>query len=175
VTATGLEPGRSWAVFLAREDPAGLNCLARLARRVPREGKPTVFSGTVPATLACPQSGQQPAPVRPGQGYRFVACVPAGGDCRFMPVATRAVRIARPGVPCADISLGRRRATRIRARGVSCGIAQAAARGAAGGERRYTRAGLRCRGTFDATAPARTVYRCTRTRARVTFMAASIR
>jgi hypothetical protein len=68
VMATGLEPGRRWAVFLAKEDANGLNCLARLARRTARDGGPTVFSGTVPASLPCPNGvpSAQPAPPPPG-------------------------------------------------------------------------------------------------------------
>jgi hypothetical protein len=184
VTARGLEPGRRWAVFLAKEDANGLNCLARLARRTAREGGPTVFSGTVPASLPCPNSvpPAQPAPpppgaplpVEPGRGYRFVVCVPAGRDCRFMPVARRPVRIVRTGTACRRVVFtpaSDHGAFSIRARNVACALARDVVRGAAEGDRRYRRAGLRCRGTFDPAGLPRTVYRCTRQSARVTFVA----
>jgi hypothetical protein len=184
VTARGLDPGRRWAVFLAREDANGLNCLARVASRTPRAGRATVFSGTTPASLACPQgvpSAQPsppppgaPLPVEPGRGYRFVVCVPAGRDCRFMPVARRAVRIVRPGVPCRRVAFtpaSDHGAFQIRARNVDCAAARNVARGADDGDRRYRRGGLRCRGTFDPSGLPKTVYRCTRARARVTFVA----
>ena len=40
-------------------------------------------------------------------------------------------------------------AFQLRARHVGCAVARDLARGAEGGDRRYRRAGMRCRGTFD--------------------------
>jgi hypothetical protein len=186
VTARGLEAGRRWAVFLAKDDANGLACLARVARRTPRAGKPTVFSGTVPSRLPCPNgvpSQVQPAqpsppgaplPVRPGRGYRFVVCIPSGRDCRFMPIARRSVQIVRPGVKCPTVVFtpnSDHGAFNLRARNVTCAVATNVARGAVGGDRRYTRAGLRCRGVRDEHGLPKTVYRCTGSRARVTFVA----
>ena len=186
VTVKGLEPGRRWAVFMAKDDANGLACLARLARRTPREGKPTVFSGTVPASLPCPNGVPSqsrtalprppgaPLPVEPGRGYKFVVCIPAGRDCRFMPLARRSVRVVRPGRKCRTVIFtpnSDHGAFQLRARNVDCAIARDVARGAVRGDRRYTRARLRCRGVLDQNGLPKTVYRCTRPGARVTFVA----
>ena len=50
-------------------------------------------------------------------------------------------------------------------------MAHKVARAAEGGDLRYRRAGLRCRGVFDDARLAQTIYRCTRSGARVTFSA----
>ena len=56
VTVDGLEPGR-WAVFLTKDDFAGRPCYGRLARRTARVGRPTVFSGALPASTRCEAQG----------------------------------------------------------------------------------------------------------------------
>jgi hypothetical protein len=168
VTATGLGFGQRWGVFLARPRADGLNCIAPLARRTPAGGGKVVFSGRLPATMDCPAipgaASAQPTPpgrtpVTPGRGYRLVACVAAGADCRFMPVARRAVRVVAAGASC-PAPPG---VTSLRARGVACSVAAGVARAP-----RASGAGLSCRGTRDRTA-GRTVFRCTRAGARVTF------
>jgi hypothetical protein len=176
VTAIGLEPGRRWAVSLSHDDFAGRPCLARLARRTARAGEPTVFTGLVPSRLRCqgPTPPDAPMPVKPGAGYRFVVCIPAGDDCRDTPVARRPVHVVRTGRKCANVVFtpaSDHGAFNIRARNVGCAVARDVARGAEDGDLRYRRAGLRCRGTFDDAGLAQTVYRCTRPGARVTFSA----
>jgi len=168
VTATGLVPGQRWGVYLARPQAGGINCIVPLARRTPAGAGKVVFSGRLPATMDCPAipgaASAQPAPpgrtpVTPGRGYRLVVCVAAGADCRFMAVARRAVRVVAPGASCAAPP----GVSSLRARGVACSVATAVARAPRAGL-----AGLRCRGTRDRTA-GRTVFRCTRAGARVTF------
>jgi len=175
VTATGLEPGR-WAAFLASDDRAGRTCLGRLARRTARAGQPTVFSGLVPSGLVCREGvAATPAPVLVGAGYRLLICLPDGGDCDTAPAAAAPVRVVPTGRACASVVFtpaSDHGAFSIRARHVRCRVARDAARGAGDGDLAYRRAGLRCRGIFDAGAPLpRTVYRCTRRGARVTFSA----
>jgi hypothetical protein len=183
VTATGLAPGR-WAVFLSHNDFTGRPCVARLARRIARPDEPTVFSGIVPSGLKCPPpptSAQQPPeptppsaprPVLPGGGYRLIVCKPAGDDCARVPVARRSTNVVRTGQKCDDVSFtpaSDHGAFGIRARNVTCAVAQEIARGGEDGDLRYRRSGLRCRGVFDDAGLAKTVYRCTRPGARVTF------
>jgi hypothetical protein len=187
VTATGLADGVRYAVFLAKDDFAGRPCLARLARRTARSGEPTVFSGALPGTVTCPREGipaSQPPPapeppggaqpVEPGRGYRLIVCEPAGRACDKVPAARRRVQIVRPGIECATVVFtpdSDHGAFDLRARNVTCAVATDVARGAIDGDRRYRRAGLRCRGVFDPHGLAKTVYRCTRAGARVTFVA----
>jgi hypothetical protein len=182
VTATDLAPGR-WAVFLTHADQTGRPCMGRLARRTARPDEPTVFSGVVPSGLRCPPpptAAQQPEPtppnalrpVTPGGGYRLVVCKPAGNDCARVPVVRRATNVVRTGEKCENVSFtpaSDHGAFGIRARNVTCAVAQDVARGADDGDLRYLRSGLRCRGIFDDAGLARTVYRCTRPGARVTF------
>jgi hypothetical protein len=183
VTATDLAPGR-WAVFLSRDDVTGRPCVARLARRTARAGEPTVFSGVVPSRLRCPPpptAAQEPPepippnaplPVTPGGGYRLIVCKPAGADCARVPVARRSTNVVRSGRKCPSVAFtpnSDHGAFGIRARNVSCAVAQDVARGSADGGLRFRRAGLRCRGVFDEAGLPRTVYRCTRPGARVTF------
>ena len=165
VTAKGLTPGQSWGVFLARPQATGLNCIAPFARRTPGRDGRAVFSGKLPATMDCPAipgaASAQPTPaartpVKPGRGYRLVVCLPAGADCRFMPVARLPVRVVRAGAAC----VAPRGVSSLRARGASCGVAAGVARG--------SRAGFACRRTRDRAAK-RTIVRCTRKGARVTF------
>jgi hypothetical protein len=189
VTATGLEGGVDYAVFLATDDFAGRPCLGRLARRTARSGRPTVFSGELPATVICPLEGIPvigqpsptepeppggPQPVEPGDDYRLIVCVPDGRDCANVPEARRSVHVVPTGAPCPMLAFtpdSDHGAFSIRARNVSCAVARDVARGAVSGDRRYRRAGLRCRGTFDPHRLPKTVYRCTRPGARVTFLA----
>jgi hypothetical protein len=183
VTATGLEPGR-WAVFLSAEDYAGRPCLGRLARRTAESDQPTVFGGVVPSQLRCQGDGDAaqvppapvaPLPVRPGGGYRFVVCLPGGSDCAVAPAARRSVHVVRTGRACENVVFtpgSDNGAFSIHARNVGCRVARHVARGAGDSDRAYRRAGLRCRGVFDAGAPLpQTIYRCTRPGARVTFSA----
>jgi hypothetical protein len=176
-----------YAVFLAKDDFAGRPCLARLARRTASEGEPTVFSGALPTTVTCPREGIPasqpppvpeppggPQPVKPGRGYRLIVCEPAGDDCDKVPEARRQVQIVRPGVKCPTVVFtpnSDHGAFNLRARNVTCAVATNVARGAVGGDRRYTRAGLRCRGVRDEHGLPKTVYRCTGSHARVTFVA----
>jgi hypothetical protein len=174
VTAIDLAPGR-WAVFLAHDDLAGGPCLAQLARRTARAGDPTVFSGILPSQLLCPSAPPLPGaqmPVKPGGGYRFVVCVPDGEGCEMVPVAQRLVHVARTGRRCEPVAFtpnSDHGAFSIRARNVTCAVARDVARRSEGGDPRYRRAGLRCRGVFDDAGLAQTIYRCTRPGARVTF------
>jgi hypothetical protein len=189
VTATGLTPGVPYAVFLSHDDFAGRPCLGRLARRTAREGA-TVFSGTLPATVTCPREGipalQTPAPpmpppypggpqpVEPGSGYRLIVCEPDERECAKVPEARLRVHVVPTGAPCETLAFtpdSDHGAFSIRARNVSCAVAQRVARGAVSGDRRYRRARLRCRGVFDPHGLPKTVYRCTRPGARVTFLA----
>ena len=183
VTATDLAPGR-WAVFLSHDDRTGRACLGRLARRTARPDEPTVFSGVVPARLECPppptaaqEPGPQPSPfgpmpVKPGGGYRLIVCKPAGDECGRVPVVRRATNVVRKGQKCPGVVFtpaSDHGAFGLRARNVTCDVAQETARGGEDGDLRYRRSGLRCRGVFDDAGLARTVYRCTRPGARVTF------
>jgi hypothetical protein len=185
VTATGLAPGRG-AVFLSHNDFTGRPCVARLARRIARPDEPTVFSGLVPSRLRCPEppSAQPPPeppirpgaplPVTPGGGYRFVVCIPEGDECGQTPVARRPVHVVPTGRKCANVVFtpaSDHGAFLLRARNVGCDVARDVAGGAEHGDRRYRRAGLRCRGVFDDAGLAHTVYRCTRPGVRVTFSA----
>jgi hypothetical protein len=184
VTASGLTPGVRYAAFLSRDGFAGLPCLGRLARRTASEGEPTVFSGALPTHLRCsdaiPSSAQPeppgaPRPVEPGGGYRLIVCEPAGRDCDKVPEARRSVHVVPAGRECGTVAFtpsSDHGAFELRARNVGCGVAERVARGAVGGDRRYRRAGMRCRGVFDGAGLARTVYRCVRPGARVTFAAA---
>jgi hypothetical protein len=185
VTAGGLQSGKRWAVFIASGDFAGGPCRAQLASRRAHAGEPTVFSGIVPARLRCqlpPTAAQVPAPdpfrefvpVEPGHPYQFVVCIPDGMFCRKAAVARQAVHAVPTGRACAPLSFtpaSDNGAFSIRARNVGCGVAHKAARAAEGGDLRYRRAGLRCRGVFDDSRLAQTIYRCTRRGARVTFSA----
>ena len=187
VTATGLTGGVRYAVFLAKDGLAGLPCLARLARRTARDGEPTVFSGALPAQLRCedaiPGTSRQPdppdppgapRPVEPGGGYRLIVCEPAGRECEKVPEARRSVHVVPAGRACPMVVFtpnSDHGAFELRARNVGCSLARRVARGAEGGDRRYRRAGLRCRGVFDPFGLPKTVYRCTRAGARVTFVA----
>ena len=184
VTADGLEPGGRYSLLLAHDDESGDSCTARIAARTARKGRPTVFSGTVPSVLRCPfgipaQVPPQPTPpqrptlpVEPGRGYRFVICAPAPGEC---PRVVRApVQIVPSGTRCPTVVFSPNSdhgAFNVRARNVGCGVAARVARGAIGGDLRYMRAGLRCRGTFDDHGLPQTTYRCVREGARVTFAA----
>jgi hypothetical protein len=183
VTATGLTPGVRYAVFLSKDGLAGLPCLARLARRTARDGEPTVFSGALPTQLRCddaiparvqPEPPGTPRPVEPGGGYRLVVCEPAGRECDKVGVARRAVHVVPAGRRCPlvvftpDSDHG---AFHVRARNVGCAVAERAARGAVGGDPRYRRGRFQCRGVFDDTGLPRTVYRCVKPGARVTFVA----
>lgn len=179
VTAGGLDPGTRYALLLAH-DASGDSCTARIAGRTARKGRPTVFSGIVPSVLRCPFGipAQVPPPappalpVEPGRGYRFVICTPAPGEC---PRVVRApVQVVPSGSRCPTVVFSPdsdHGAFNLRARNVSCAVATRVARGAIGGDRRYTRAALRCRGTFDDHGLPHTVYRCVRRGARVTFAA----
>jgi hypothetical protein len=185
VTADGLEPGTRYALLLAHDDASGDSCTARIAGRAARRGRPTVFSGTVPSVLRCPFGipAQVPPPpptppspptypVEPGRGYRFVICASGPADCPR--VARASVQIVPSGMPCPTVGFAPdsdHGAFNLRARNVTCASATRVARGAIDGDRRYTRAGLRCRGTFDDHALPQTVYRCVRRGARVTFTA----
>jgi hypothetical protein len=176
VTATGLKPGKRWAVFLARDAFAGLPCFARLARRTAQADEPTVFSGVVASQLHCQVPtdvpSPPPVPVRPGGGYRFLVCVPEGDRCDEVPVARRPVNVVRTGRKCASVAFtpsSDHGAFGIRASNVTCAVARDVARGSEDGDLRYRRAGLRCRGVFDPAGLAQTIYRCTRPGARVTF------
>jgi hypothetical protein len=186
VIASGLSPGVRYAVFLARDGFAGLPCVGGLARRTAREGEPTVFTGALPTQLRCedaiPASAQPeppdppgtPRPVEPGAGYRLIVCEPAGRDCAKVAVARRSVHVVPAGRPCPMVVYtpsSDHGAFALRARNVSCGVAARVARGAVGGDRRYRRAGMRCRGVFDDARLPRTVYRCVKPGARVTFAA----
>ena len=190
VTATGLDAGKRYAVFLTSSSVIGLPCYGRLARRTAEAGERTVFSGVVPAVLECeiPDEGAQvpaPAPspgppsagfkvVQPGGGYRLVVCVPAGKGCDLVPEDRVRVHVVPTGRRCAPVAFtpdSDNGAFSIRARNVGCAFARDIARGAADGDLRYRRAGMRCRGTFDDSRLARTIYRCTRPGARVTFSA----
>ena len=185
-TVGGLEPGRRWALFIASSDFSGGPCRAQLAAREPRAGEPTVFSGVVPSRLMCqglpeaqvPGPGPEPpmefAPVEPGHPYQLVVCIPDGMFCREASVARRAVKVVPSGHKCAAVVFtpaSDNGAFGIRARNLGCAVARDVARGAEDGGLRYRRAGLRCRGVFDDAGLARTVYRCTRPGARVTFSA----
>jgi hypothetical protein len=124
------------------------------------------------AAAAEPTPPNAPRPVTPGGGYRLIACKPAGDGCARVPVARRWTRVVRKGIKCASLAFtpaSDHRAFGIRARGVSCGLVHDAARGGEDGDRRYRRAGLCCRGVLDDSGLPRTVYRCTRSGARVTF------
>jgi hypothetical protein len=192
VTVTGLQPGVRYAVFLARDGFAGLPCRGRLARRIAREGRPTVFSGALPTHVRCddtipgtdarqqpepppgPVPPGAPRPVEPGRGYRFIVCEPAGQDCGKPPEARRSVLVVPTGRACPTVVFtpdSDHGAFDLRARHVSCAVAERVAGGAEGGDRRYTRARMRCRGVFDPHGLPKTVYRCTRRGARVTFVA----
>ena len=186
-TVGGLEPGKRWALFLASSDFPGGPCRAQLAAREPRAGEPTVFSGVVPSRLKCqglPEAAQVPAPgpeppmefapVEPGHPYQLVVCIPDGMFCREASVARRAVQVVPSGRKCAAVVFtpaSDNGAFGIRARNLGCDVARDVARGAADGKLRYRRAGLHCRGVFDDSGLARTIYRCTRRGARVTFSA----
>ena len=105
-----------------------------------------------------------PEPVEPGGGYRLaVFCAAEDPDACEGSAARRGVTVVPAGRRCAG-------ARSLRARHVRCAVARRVVRGARGGDRRYRRAGLRCRGTFDPAGDGATVYRCTRAGARVTFV-----
>ena len=188
LTVDGIAGG-PWAAYLVTDDFAGRLCERMIAVRTPVAGRPTVFSGTVPATVECPSGGIPgepsaaapppppaphdpepptqpggPQPVEPGGGYRLAVFCAASdpGRCEGS-AARRGVTIVPAGERCAG-------ARRLRARNVPCAVARRVARRARGGDRRYRKAGLRCRGTFDPAGDGATVYRCTRTGARVTFV-----
>jgi hypothetical protein len=189
VTATGLTAGKRYALFLTGSNYADVPCFGRIARRSAPADEPTVFSGLVPSTLECevPDEGAQvPAPpvpgppspsikvVQPGGGYRLIVCVPAGNGCDLIPEARLRVHVVPTGRRCAAVAFtpaSDNGAFSIRARNVSCAVARDVARGAEGGDLSYRRAGLRCRGVFDDSRLAQTIYRCTRQGARVTFSA----
>jgi hypothetical protein len=186
VTASGLTPGVRYAVFLSRDGFAGIPCLGRLARRTAQDGEPTVFSGALPAHLRCedaiPSSGQPEPPdppgaprrVEPGGGYRLIVCESAGRDCAKAAEARRAVHVVPAGRACPIVVFtpdSDHGAFELHARNVGCGVAERVARGAVDGDRRYRRAGMRCRGVFDDAGLPRTVYRCVKPGARVTFVA----
>jgi hypothetical protein len=183
VIASGLAPGVRYAVFLSRDGSADTPCLGRLARRTARAGEPTVFSGALPSRLRCegaiPSSSQPeppgtPRPVEPGGGYRLIVCEPAGDECGKVAEARRPVHVVPAGRPCPIVVFtpnSDHGAFELHARHVSCGVAKRVASGAVSGDRRYRRAGMRCRGVFDEAGLPRTVYRCTRPGARVTFVA----
>jgi hypothetical protein len=190
VTATGLDAGKRYAVFLTSSSVIGLPCYGRLARRTAQADEPTVFSGVVPAALECeiPDEGAQvpaPAPtpgppspgfmpVQPGGGYRLIVCVPEGRGCGLVPEDRVRVHVVPTGRKCDPVAFtpaSDNGAFSIRARNVGCAVAREVARGAEGGELRYRRAGMRCRGIFDGARLAQTIYRCTRPGARVTFSA----
>jgi hypothetical protein len=185
VTADGLEPGTRYSLLLAHDDESGDSCTARIATRTARKNRPTVFSEIVPSVLRCPFGipAQVPPPtptpprrptlpVEPGRGYRFVICAPGPGEC---PRVVRApVQIVPSGRRCPTVVFSPSSdhgAFNLRARNVTCSVATDVARGAIDGDRRYTRAGLRCRGTYDDHGLPQTVYRCVREGARVTFAA----
>jgi len=180
VTAEGLETGTRYGLFLARDNTFGLACVARIARRTTGKGEPTVFSGIVPAALRCPagipaqvpEPPVAPVPVEPGRGYRFVVCDPDGEACDEAPVADRHLAIVPAGRECARVAFtpdSDHGAFNLHARNVGCDVARRIARGSEDGDLRYRRAGLRCRGVFDDAGLGQTVYRCTSSRARVTF------
>jgi hypothetical protein len=183
VTASGLTPGARYAVFLARDGFAGLPCLGRLARRTAQEGEPTVFSGALPTHVRCddriplsaqPEPPGAPRPVEPGGGYRLIVCEPAGRECAKVAEARRSVHVVPAGRACPMVIFtpnSDHGAFELRARNVGCGVAARVARGAVAGDRRYRRAGMRCRGLFDEAGLPRTVYRCVKPGARVTFVA----
>jgi len=186
VTAHGLEPGTRYGLFLSHDDAIGLPCVGRIARRIPRAGEATVFSGIVPSTLKCsgvvpsqvppPSPPRQDAPFRvePGGGYRLVVCIPAGRECDKVPEDRVRVHVVPTGRRCGTVVFtpnSDHGAFRVRARNVTCAVARYVAGGAIGGDPRYRRAGLRCRGTFDdGTALPGTIYRCRRPGVRVTFL-----
>jgi hypothetical protein len=191
VTATGLTAGERYAVFVVSPNALGFDCYGRLARRVPRAGEPTVFSGVVPGVLGCdvPDEGtaQDPSPtpprppspffklVEPGAGYRLVVCVPEGDRCRLVPADRTRVRVVPTGRRCEPVAFTPQSdagASHIRARNVGCRVARDVARAAEGGDLDYRHAGLRCRGVVDDAGLARRIYRCMRPGARVTFAAA---
>ena len=184
VTATDLAPG-AWTVFLSKDDFAGRPCLGPLARSSARSGEPTVFSGTLPTTIACPEQGIPgeaaqipppppapkqpggPTPVKPGGGYRLVVCVAddEGSDCEQVPADRVGVHVVPAGAPCDTAG---RRVTNLRARNVTCTVATRVARGSRDGDLRYRRARMACRGVRD---DGTATYRCVRAGARVTFTA----
>jgi hypothetical protein len=183
VTASGLTPGVRYAVYLSRDRLPGMPCLGRLARRTAQQGEPTVFSGALPTQLRCddaiPSSAQPeppgtPRPVEPGGGYRLIVCEPAGRECGKVAEARRAVHVVPAGRRCPIVVFtpnSDHGAFELRARNVGCDVAKRVASGAVDGDRRYRRAGMRCRGVFDDAGLPRTVYRCVKPGARVTFVA----
>jgi hypothetical protein len=185
VTASGLTPGVRYAVFLARDGFAGLPCLGRLARRTAQEGELTVFSGALPTHLRCedaiparvqpepPDPPGTPRPVEPGGGYRLIVCEPAGRECAKVAEARRSVNVVPAGQRCPTLVFtpnSDHGAFELRARNVGCRVAARVARGAISGDRRYRRLRFRCRGVFDDAGLPRTVYRCVKPGARVTFV-----
>ena len=82
-----------------------------------------------------------------------------------MPVARRSTNVVRTGQKCKNVSFtpaSDHGAFGIRARNVTCAVAQEVARGGENGDLRYRRSGVRCRGVFDDAGLAQSVYRCTR-------------
>lgn len=187
VVGRGLERADGYVLTLGaprlRGSPS--TCGARIGGRRDATGARTVFSGRVPRYLPChlpdgTRVGRQR--VTPGGGYSLTVCVPTNPVlCDGDTFAARRVRILRAGRACRRVVFEERSenlASRIRAGRVSCRRARAvasrssreAARCFGRGGCSYRAEGFRCRGTADEAELPTLVFRCTRRRARVTFV-----
>ena len=187
VVGRGLERAEGYVLTLGAPPLRGSpsTCGARIGDPRDVTGSRTVFSGRVPRYLPChlpdgTRVGRRR--VTPARGYNLTVCVPTNPAlCEGDTFAARRVRILRAGRACRRVVFGEfseHFASRIRAGRVSCRRARAvasrssreAARCFARGACSYLAEGFPCRGTADEAELPTLVFRCTRRRARVTFV-----